>query len=71
MAIRCWQELLVLYGPPFPATFLACTACQITWGNAPIVYAVLGVSWVAIAWGLVVLFRKMNEVERSLDENIL
>ena len=71
MTITPWQEFFVIYGPFFPATFLACTACQITWGNALIVYAVLGGSWIAIAWGLVVLFRKMNEVERSLDENIL
>ena len=70
MDIKNWQEFFVLYGPPFPATYAACLACHLSWGNAAIVYTVLFVSWIAVAWGLILMFRKMNEIERDLDENI-
>lgn len=70
MDIKTWQEFIVLCGPPFPATFAGCVACQLSWGNGTIVNTVLYGSWIALAWGLTLMFRKMNTIERELDENI-
>ena len=70
MDIKNWQEFFVLYRPPFPATFAGCVACQLSWGNSLIVYTVLYGSWIAMAWGLILMFRKMNAIERKEYENV-
>ena len=70
MDIKNWQEFIVLYGPPFPATFAACVSCQLSWGNVVIVNTVLFVSWISMAWGLILMFQKMNAIERQEYENV-